>query len=227
MCLCWPGVARGVLGEGTWEKERSRTLGPEQPHCYAAQRAVKFSWRSLAEGACCKNEKRKWNAIFQYNANNKGNQKFIGADRRTNPDRRTDRETERRRERPTHRVGARALCGCVFCSCFCLLNMKHLIGKLQQNACNIIERATERRLECGEWSVETVCGLWPVGNWQPVADTLWPQTNLANAFAPGQSTSIKVTIVLGSSTWQWQRPLPLLPLCGLQMRICMNERMHE
>lgn len=150
---------RGV-GRGNWEKERSRTLGPEQPHCYAAQRAVKFSWRSLAEGACCKNEKRKWNAIFQYNANNKGNQKFIGADRRTNRDRRTDRQTEKQREgeREIERDAQSRSKGSLWvCVLLLFLSLKHETFNWQV-AANCLqhyreshrEKSGERRVEGGD-----------------------------------------------------------------------------
>lgn len=72
--------------------------------------------------------------------------------RRRQADKQTERDGKREREeeREMHSVEKRTLCGCVFCCCFCLLNMKHLIGKLQQIACNIIERATERIVQSGE-----------------------------------------------------------------------------
>jgi len=139
-------------GAGTGEERRGG-----QPQCHAKQRAVKFSRRSkrvLHKNANA-NAKRKWNAIFQYNANNNGNQKFIGDDRQTHWEH--------------HR---HSLCGsmelyvsgsrCCYC---CLLNMKHLIAKLLQIAGNIIWTMDKWQLTTGN------CQL-AIGYWQLVAYVL-------------------------------------------------------
>lgn len=142
MCLCWPGVAGGGI-ERKRERERSSsTLGPEQPHCYATQRAVKFSWRSPGRGRVLQKRETQMKCHFSVQRQQQRQSKIY---RR----RQADKQTERERKRERERVAARSFSGCVFCCCFCLLNMKHLIGKLQQIACNIIERATERIVESG------------------------------------------------------------------------------